>query len=177
MLNSMKELELIMDPIQLTTKETLQVNILNNTKEQEHTQDNMIVLVNNFLDTSQKLTMLVNTQQVMLKTLLHNIINYLQVYMKKHTLVNTQDSIKRTMKRTMKVHMLKHTKKNTLEYMKLIIQKLMQVHTTEYGKKLMQELIRKTILVIGTKHMQNNILVNTLLNTLSSIQELTRQTS
>ena len=48
----MKEPELIMDPIQLTTKETLQVNILNNTKEQEHTQDNMIVLVNNFLDTS-----------------------------------------------------------------------------------------------------------------------------
>ena len=48
----MKELELIMDPIQLTTKETLLVNILNSMKELEHTQDNMIVQVNNFLDSS-----------------------------------------------------------------------------------------------------------------------------
>ena len=52
MLSNTKELELIMDPIQLTTKETLLVNILNNMKELEHTQDNMIVLVNSFLDTS-----------------------------------------------------------------------------------------------------------------------------
>ena len=52
MLSNTKEQELIMDPIQLTTKETLLVNILNSMKELEHTQDNMIVLVNNFLDTS-----------------------------------------------------------------------------------------------------------------------------
>ena len=50
--NNMKELEHIMDPIQLTTKETLLVNILSNMKEQELIQDNMIVLVNNFQDTS-----------------------------------------------------------------------------------------------------------------------------
>ena len=52
MLSNTKELELIMDPIQLTTKETLQVNTLNNMKELEHTLANMIVQVNYFLDTS-----------------------------------------------------------------------------------------------------------------------------
>ena len=45
MLSNTKELELIMDPIQLTTKETLQVNILNNTKDNlqvlEHMLDNI----------------------------------------------------------------------------------------------------------------------------------------
>ena len=76
----------------------------------------------------------------------------------------------------MKGLMLKHMKKNTLEYIKKIIQKLMQDNLIEFGKKHMQELIRKIISVIGIKHMPNNMLANMQLNTLNSIQELTRQT-
>ena len=52
MLNNMKEPEHIMDPMKLITRKHILGSIQNNTKVQEHTQDNTIVHQNNLQDIS-----------------------------------------------------------------------------------------------------------------------------